>query len=938
MAGVPPEREVFPKPWTDVRVLVACEESQAVMAAFRRVGIPATSCDIDECSGAWPEYHVQGNALTEMRSGKYTAMIGHPPCTYLSNAGSKHLYSRKLNEDGKVVSVINQERYKKLLKAREFFMAMWETDIRFIALENPIYVKVAKLPHHSQQIQPYEFGHPFSKATRLWLKGLPLLKPTKIIPKHRVQQYMKMAHTKRQRSKTFLGVARAMAEQWGPVIAGAPFPPRIKTLITQQRMTAKHKATIVSGDTSSADEMPLSELSKHYNNRRQRATTSDQASGDASGRSKRRRRQTDKDTRTSGSGAGSGAGSGSGSPPGAVDTNGPKPMGWCMLQASSLAPLSASQVEALPSGTQAMYHLLTNSYPEPAQALHALGLPPVFSAVLGAHLLFSLWRPSLEEDSQMYWDMCQRLTAQFVALLRTRSGAERDTLRHLLEQCSTRPAGREQGAAEGQFIPHHQNHFVQWLHFDDATAATWAAWRFPWPAHCLSCANSGGNHRVVLPHISPRGAADMIQAMHNRVVTSMPFAAYELLMCYIQDPGTGRVDADRARALVQALSTAPPSIRSNVLSVLHEEKLVAVVADTIIEHWGLEGLHARLSSRRGGRTQVPLAWLLLTHHTLWPFLVRFRQRHPRAFDATLREPRLYNRETYLTKLIKCLAVFRLETYNPEAFLTQVLSVPGAAEVVSIPNTVDGETPAMLLAQYFPRVLLAVMARLSPEQLNTTAVDGDGMTAAMVAADHPVSDDREPHARVLLNMVETWTPEQCASHAGRNDDGATLFALAIKRNHKRAVCTMLTRWSAAGCASRTLFKLDTVHVPVALLLLSQDASWHEAQVTMLRYWSLRDMAVVPLPHNYTRSLEYQSMSPVVPAWLLFKVMLEQHCHGGAAQEPQTRTDVFKTWIRALGRSMESIDRIAHRILRGLPHNCVMGQVMQHVSWDAFRSVV
>ena len=223
-----------------MKILVACEESQAVCAAFREKGHEAYSCDIQECSGGHPEWHIQGDCLalingnctfttadthTHTQAGQWDLLIAHPPCTYLSNAGANSLY-KKIN--GK--SYVDFERYKKGIKGKEFFMAILNADCEKIAVENPIPSSIYELPKCSQSIQPYWFGHPFSKKTCLWLKGLPHLHPTEIVNDY-VPYVVSGMYTKTHdpkykgvsrkggsakiRSKTFPGIARAMAEQWG---------------------------------------------------------------------------------------------------------------------------------------------------------------------------------------------------------------------------------------------------------------------------------------------------------------------------------------------------------------------------------------------------------------------------------------------------------------------------------------------------------------------------------------------------------------------------------------------------------------------------------------------------------------------------------------------------------------------------------------------------
>jgi len=194
-----------------MKVLIACEESQTVTKAFRELGHEAYSCDILECSGGHPEWHIKGDVLNVINQG-WDIMIAHPPCTYLSNAGARHLYKG---------GTLQQERFKLGLSAKEFFMVLYNAPIDKIVIENPTPSKIYELPLETQVIQPYEFGHPYSKRTLLWIKGLPKLKPTNIVEK---QQSTKVAgnwfnaggvQRKINRSKTFEGIAEAMAEQWG---------------------------------------------------------------------------------------------------------------------------------------------------------------------------------------------------------------------------------------------------------------------------------------------------------------------------------------------------------------------------------------------------------------------------------------------------------------------------------------------------------------------------------------------------------------------------------------------------------------------------------------------------------------------------------------------------------------------------------------------------
>lgn len=222
-----------------MNILIACEESQAVCKAFREKGISAYSCDLLPCSGGHPEWHIQSDLSTVLKAGmgfitqagtkvfisKWDAIIGFPPCTYLSNAGAVRLYPKK--------GELNIDRYNKGLKAKEFFMSIYNADCDFIAIENPIPSTIYALPHKTQAIQPYQFGHPFSKKTYLWLKGFPKLEPTKLITEnviswvsggskdHNGNPRKNKGTTIRdsvRRSKTFSGIAEAMAEQWSKVL------------------------------------------------------------------------------------------------------------------------------------------------------------------------------------------------------------------------------------------------------------------------------------------------------------------------------------------------------------------------------------------------------------------------------------------------------------------------------------------------------------------------------------------------------------------------------------------------------------------------------------------------------------------------------------------------------------------------------------------------
>lgn len=239
------------KPNRPMNVLVACEESQRVCSAFRERGHNAYSCDIQSCSGGHPEWHIKGDVMKliepdvllcsfekdiedemlvtfETEDGKthelppkWDLIIAHPPCTYLSNAGARWLYA-----GGK----LNYERYLNGIEGKKFFMGILNANCDRIAVENPIPSSIFCLPECTQIIQPYQFGDPWSKKTCLWLKGLKPLKPTNIVndykpycssgsysgthdPKYKGAS--RKGGSSKIRSKTFEGIAKAMAEQWG---------------------------------------------------------------------------------------------------------------------------------------------------------------------------------------------------------------------------------------------------------------------------------------------------------------------------------------------------------------------------------------------------------------------------------------------------------------------------------------------------------------------------------------------------------------------------------------------------------------------------------------------------------------------------------------------------------------------------------------------------
>lgn len=207
------------RPVSQVRVLVACEESQVVCKAFRARGFDAWSCDLEDCSGGHPEWHLKCDALSVLDHG-WDLLIAHPPCTYMSKAGARWMYPK--------AGQLSEARYAKAIEAKAFFMKFYDADVPHIAVENPLPLKVVGLPPPTQTVQPYEFGEPYSKRTLLWLKSLPPLKPTKVLDEHvpwlpsntggfsRGEGGSRgVAHDARTASRTFNGIAEAMADQWG---------------------------------------------------------------------------------------------------------------------------------------------------------------------------------------------------------------------------------------------------------------------------------------------------------------------------------------------------------------------------------------------------------------------------------------------------------------------------------------------------------------------------------------------------------------------------------------------------------------------------------------------------------------------------------------------------------------------------------------------------
>jgi len=191
-----------------MRVLVACEFSGKVRDAFLKLGHDAMSCDLLPTESPGPHY--EGDVFDVIDDG-WDMMVAHPPCTYLANSGVRWLYKQGTKDH-------NEERWADMRTAAKFFTALLASDIEKIAVENPTPHRHAGLPPYTQAIQPYEYGHPESKRTCLWLRNLPPLVPTQVITEN-IQQsiwrYPPSPHRWKLRSETFQGIADAMAEQWG---------------------------------------------------------------------------------------------------------------------------------------------------------------------------------------------------------------------------------------------------------------------------------------------------------------------------------------------------------------------------------------------------------------------------------------------------------------------------------------------------------------------------------------------------------------------------------------------------------------------------------------------------------------------------------------------------------------------------------------------------
>lgn len=213
-----------------MRVLVGCEESQAVTKAFRRLGIEAYSCDLQECSGGYPEWHLNMDVFKAIEGGlletqngceiaihKWDMGIFFPDCTYLTISANKWYKDQPERKSGTLVGEARRNARREAIK---FFMALYNCGIPKIAIENPVGVMSTQFRKPNQVLQPWMFGHGETKATCLWLKNLPNLTPTNIV-EGRIQRLHLLPKTPdraKLRSKTYTGIASAMANQWGGLI------------------------------------------------------------------------------------------------------------------------------------------------------------------------------------------------------------------------------------------------------------------------------------------------------------------------------------------------------------------------------------------------------------------------------------------------------------------------------------------------------------------------------------------------------------------------------------------------------------------------------------------------------------------------------------------------------------------------------------------------
>lgn len=204
----------------NINVLIACEESQVEVKAFRELGFNAFSCDIQKCAGHHPEWHIladvtpflAGQQQFKTMDGKrhtikhWHLIVAHPPCTYLCRVSSVHMV---------INGILQQERWNKAMQAKQFFLQCLNAKADFVAVENPIPMRRVGLPKPTFYTCPSQFGHKYTKKTLWWAPKLPPIHPTIFYPNPK--EFVRASRGK-YRSRTFINVAKAMAQQWGEYI------------------------------------------------------------------------------------------------------------------------------------------------------------------------------------------------------------------------------------------------------------------------------------------------------------------------------------------------------------------------------------------------------------------------------------------------------------------------------------------------------------------------------------------------------------------------------------------------------------------------------------------------------------------------------------------------------------------------------------------------
>lgn len=204
------------------RVLVACEYSGTVRRAFAAAGFDAWSCDLLPAEDGERSRHIVGDAVAAAYAQPWDLLIAHPPCTYLSNSSAKHLYAGTRKSNGP-----DGDRWARMGHGAALFLALWQAPAPFVAVENPIMLghprRLFGIPDPTQTIQPWQFGHGETKATCLWLRGLPALVPSNVVEGRaaRVHRMSPGANRGQERSRTYQGIADAMAHQWGGYVVAA---------------------------------------------------------------------------------------------------------------------------------------------------------------------------------------------------------------------------------------------------------------------------------------------------------------------------------------------------------------------------------------------------------------------------------------------------------------------------------------------------------------------------------------------------------------------------------------------------------------------------------------------------------------------------------------------------------------------------------------------